>query len=250
VPKQADIVNVLEVDPELGAGLAADDFKRASEAATARVERVPRGLWDVSGYRAETMHFGLLLFDGLLTRQVTLGKRTGAEALGPGDVLRPWVGRHRRASIRSDINWVAVVNSYVAVLDADFLVRIAAWPQISAQLGNRVMLRAHWTAFHLAVCHMRRVDERLLIVLWHFGDRWGVKEDGGVRVPLPLTHQLLARVIGAERPSVTRAVQELVNRGLLTQGDGRTWTLRGDPPMQLERLRTQLAGEGRGESAS
>jgi len=72
------------------------------------------------------------------------------------------------------------------------------------------MLRVHWLSFHLAVCHMRRVDDRLLLVLWHFADRWGRVTPSGVSIDIPLTHRLLALVVGARRPFVTAAVRDLI----------------------------------------
>ena len=34
-------------------------------------------------------------------------------------------------------------------------------------------------SMHLAVAHLRRVETRVLVVLWHFADRWGsVRSDG------------------------------------------------------------------------
>ena len=53
-------------------------------------------------------------------------------------------------------------------LDRDFCVRVSRWPEVTAAISQRIMQRAHWMAFQLAVCNLRRVDDRLLLVLWHF----------------------------------------------------------------------------------
>ena len=57
--------------------------------------------------------------------------------------------------------------------------------------------------------------------------RWGKIEAGGIRLPLPLTHRLLGRLIGAERPSVSHALARLARAGLVT-GHGDEWHLHGD----------------------
>ena len=56
--------------------------------------------------------------------------------------------------------------------------------------------------------------------------RWGKVEPGGIRLPLPLTHQLLGQLIGAERPSVSHALGRLPHAGLVT-GHGDEWHLHG-----------------------
>jgi hypothetical protein len=34
-----------------------------------------------------------------------------------------------------------------------------------------MMARSRWLAFHLAVAHLRRVESRVHVPLWHFADR-------------------------------------------------------------------------------
>jgi len=55
-------------------------------------------------------------------------------------------------------------------------------------------------------------------------------EREGVIVPLTLTHDILARLARARRPTVTRALGELKKRGVLQRRDDGWWILRGDPP--------------------
>src|SRR2546430_12566490 len=74
---------------------------------------------------------------------------------------------------------------------------------------DRIMRRAHALAFHLAVSHLKLVETRLLVILWYYADRWGRVTPGGVLLPLRMTHSLLARVVGARRPSVSTALGRL-----------------------------------------
>jgi DNA-binding transcriptional ArsR family regulator len=71
-------------------------------------------------------------------------------------------------------------------------------------------------------------------------DRWGKVTPEGVHVPLKLTHQLLGRVIGAQRPSVTTALKQLMEDGLVSRREDGTWLLHGDPPDTLERMRSSI----------
>jgi hypothetical protein len=47
-----------------------------------------------------------------------------------------------------------------------------------------------------------------------------------VRLALPLTHQLLGQLVGAERPSVSHALARLARSGLVT-GHADEWHLHG-----------------------
>jgi CRP-like cAMP-binding protein len=102
------------------------------------------------------------------------------------------------------------------------------------------MQRTHWLAFHLAVCGLRRIDDRLLSVLWHFADRWGTVTPDGVRLDLRLTHELLASVTGARRPSVTTALRRLGELGYVRSLPRSRWLLLGGPPPELQNVHERL----------
>jgi CRP/FNR family transcriptional regulator, cyclic AMP receptor protein len=231
------IVDVLEADPDLAEDLSPEQQQHARRRAFAEFIRYPTGPWsvgvdDIDGAAA----LGLLLVEGLLAREVTVGDYTCAELLGPGDVLQPWLRIGPDQSIASEIDWEVVEPVSVAVLGREFLERIAPWPEISAAIARRLMQRAHWLAFHLAVCGLRRVDERLLIVLWHFADRWGTVTSEGVRLDVRLTHEVLAAVTGARRPSVTTALKRLIDEGRVRPRPRSRWLLLGRPPAELQRV--------------
>ena len=99
--------------------------------------------------------------------------------------------------------------------------------------------RAQSLAIALAVSHLRHVDARLHVLMWYLADRWGKVRPDGINVPLKLTHQALGRLVGAQRPSVTTALKQLAESGLLTRAGDGTWLLHGDPPETLQRMREQ-----------
>ena len=47
----------------------------------------------------------------------------------------------------------------------------------------------------------------------------------GVVVPLSLTHELLGRLVGARRPTVSLALKALIDRGALVRRQDRSWLL-------------------------
>ena len=231
------MVAVLDRDPDIGGDLTPPQFALARQHAMARVMRYRKGPWEVTPTDFDRSgSLGLLVIDGVLVRRVTVGERTCAELLGPGDVTQPWLQIGPDSSVATEVNWQIAQELSVAVLDHAFSVRVARWPEIAAAITARVMLRVHWLAFHLSLCHMRRVEDRLLLVLWHFADRWGRMTPRGVEISLPLTHNLLANVIGAQRPSVSIAAGALVKAGRIESRPRSRWLLHGMPPAELRQL--------------
>ena len=232
-------VHVLEVDPDLGEGISPEQLPLARGRAVAPLLVFSdRGEWAIDEDSFDgTGHLGLLIVEGLLARRVSVGARHGIELLGPGDLLRPWVGSQYALA---DVNWSVVEPLRIASLDCDFAERVAPWPQIAGNISDRIMLRARALGFHVAVCHLVTVEERLLTILWHFAERWGRVTPNGVVVRLRLTHDQLAGVVGARRPPVTSALTTLAQKGLVSRdGDG-SWTLAGPPPASFTDLHRQL----------
>ena len=243
-------VEVLAADPDLALHVAAEELDVARRRAVAEVRVYESREWDEAITHFDgTGHLGLLVLDGLLARRVTIGSRTCAELLGPGDLLRPWVRAGPSDSVLTDVDWSVVATTRIAVLDRDFALRVARWPEIIALLGDRILLRARWLAVHLAICHVVRVDARLRLVLWHFADRWGRVTPDGVVLPLRLTHRLLAMIVGARRPSVTTAATRLAEQDLVHRREDGSWLLRGESPRELATLHDQLSAPAGGPPA-
>jgi CRP/FNR family cyclic AMP-dependent transcriptional regulator len=235
--KKRNLVAVLAADPGLGEDLSDQQLAVARTRAFAELLHFPAGSWAAGSDQFEReANLGLLLIEGLLAREVTVGDYTCAELLGPGDVLQPWLRIGPDDSVATDVDWEVVDPASLAVLGQDFLTMVAPWPEIIAAVARRLMERTHWLAFHLAVCGLRRVDDRLLIVLWHFADRWGTVTTEGVRVDIRLTHDLLASVIGARRPSVSTAMKRLIERKEVRSLPRSRWLLLGDPPAELREV--------------
>src|SRR5204863_9474254 len=134
------------------------------------------------------------------------------------------------------VTWRVVEPVRLAQLDRRFALTVAPWPEVSAALMDRIIQRARWLAFQLAVCHVVRVDTRILLMLWHFADRWGRMTREGARVRIPVTHSVLASVVGARRPSVTTALGRLEDKGLIERLPDGEWLLIGSPPQDFARI--------------
>ena len=130
------------------------------------------------------------------------------------------------------VEWRALVPSRLALLDNAFAQRAVPWPQITGALLRRAGRRTRRLNLQRAISSQPRLEVRLALLLWHLAARWGKVEPGGIRLPLPLTHQLLGRLIGAERPSVSHALARLAETGLVT-GHGNEWHIHGSVDQQL-----------------
>ena len=235
------VARILEEDPDLAERIALDEQPRALAAAVARVDQLERGVWaEPAADAAERSGFGLLVLDGILARRVTLGRFDCTELLGAGDLLRPWTFTTlTTASIPSDVTWNVVEPVRFAVLDRRFALSVSPWPEVSAALMDRMVQRARWLAFQLAVSHVVRVDTRLLLMMWHFADRWGRMTAEGARVRIPVTHSVLASVVGARRPSVTTSLGRLQDEGRIQRLSDGEWLLHGEPPRDFAQLSSE-----------
>jgi CRP/FNR family cyclic AMP-dependent transcriptional regulator len=225
-------VQLLNVDPDLAREL---DPRRAREAADrlyARVIEIPRGRWRPapSLAQAPTRPIGLLMLEGVIVREATVGDHPSAELLGPGDLLRAWEDPDSEELLPRTIEWTALTATQVAVIDHGFAVRAAQWPEVFAGLIDRAARRAERLVVMQAIAHLTRVDDRLLALLWCLAERWGRVVPDGVLVSLRLSHRTLAGMVGARRPSVTTALGQLMARGELERRGEGEWLLRGQAP--------------------
>ncbi len=231
-------VRVADAYPELIDKLDPEQQRLARHYAVATLEVVPPGLWHPRReLQPEPGHLGLLVLEGLLTRDVVLGETLATELVGRGDILRPVDHDGQDAPVPFDVAWHVLEPTRIAILDRNFATVIGRWPEAMEVLMVGAVARARSLAINLAVSHLRRVDVRLHVMMWYLADRWGKVTPEGVHVPLRLTHQTLGRLVGAQRPSVTTALKQLAEEGMLTRAADQTWLLHGDPPETLERLR-------------
>ena len=178
---------------------------------------------------------GLLVLAGALVIYARVLDRVVAEPVGGGDLLQPSAGGLSDQFVDCELSWSALRPMRFAILDARFADQVRRWPQITHALLRRAERRANNLAVQRAIAAQPRLEVRLLLLLWHLAARWGKVEPGGIRLPLPLTHALLGRLVSAERPSVTHALKRLVVAGSISGGeDG--WHLLGDLEDQLYAL--------------
>lgn len=227
------LARLLDEDPHLFAGLPPQGQLEARARAVAPVLRLERGSWDadVSAICEPDTCLGLLVLDGLLIHSIVVVHEPRSEVVGPGDVLRPWQQEPETASVPFASNWEVVHTAWLAVLDDRFLAFVARWPRLLSAILERTVRRSHRLAIQLAISDLRRVDDRLMLFFWHLADRWGRVGPDGVAVPLPVTHDVIAQLVCAQRPTVTSALRRLTDAGELRRRPDKTWLLAPKPPL-------------------
>jgi CRP/FNR family transcriptional regulator, cyclic AMP receptor protein len=238
------VVRVLAEDPDLAAGIPADARPRATEHVRAEALTVEHGAWHPGRKRTDAA-LGLLVLDGLISRRVRLGQFASTELLGAGDVVQPWDEGGEPPLVPSRVEWEVLLPARLAVLDHRFTASAQSWPQISSVLLGRAFRRTRWQGLLLALVHFPRVDVRLLVLFWHLAERWGRVGREGMLVPLPLTHEALARLVGARRPTVTTALGGLRRRDWVYRRADGHWVLTAGGRSKL----LGVCGADRGDSA-
>ncbi len=237
-----DLISIVDADADLAELLDESERERARRQALTRVRWLSPGEWDAANaIEPDLHHRGFLIIEGLLSREVDVLGRRCVELLGAGDVLRPWRWDPDGSHVHAEVGWVVLEPTQLAVLDHGLVTRMTPWPQLGVELFARGTRRAHSLAVALAIAHHQRIDDRLLLTLWHLAERWGRVRPDGIVVPLPLSHQRLADLVGAHRPSVTTAMGDLVRSGAVSRRDDGTWILHGAPPEKLRHHRLVAA---------
>jgi CRP/FNR family cyclic AMP-dependent transcriptional regulator len=233
------LVRVADADPDLFTGVEDPNARAAS---VAEIMRFERGSWraPLEGMDPHG-HFGLLVIEGILIRRVRFGRRPVLELVGPGDVLRPWVGLGPDSSLQQPSHWRVHERSELAVLDRRFAARVSPWPEVAAAIMDRYVRRARLLSLHLSIAQLPRLREGLGALFWYLADRWGRMTSDGIVIDVPLTHELLAGLVGARRPAVTTTLGELQRSGEITRRDDGRWVVHGEPPVELNEPQRAVA---------
>lgn len=184
--------------------------------------------WEPPDLDANTT-YGLLVIEGLIGRRVRVGRGISTELLGPGDILRPWDEPCMSNLVPPGLDYRVFRPSRLAVLDQRITSLIGRRPELTIAFSGRLLRRARYAEFLLAVSHLGRVEQRLLATLWHLASVWGRVTPDGTLIPLSLTHEVLGEIVGAQRSSVSTAMTRLeVHKQVVRMADGR-YVLTGDP---------------------
>src|SRR3954470_8193993 len=221
-------VALLQVDAGLRAAIPELERPLAERAVLVPCHELGPGQWRTGDRGEDGDALAVLVVRGLGTRQITIAGRRSAELLGPGDVFRPWASVD--PVIPAESRWASGSRVVVAVLDGRFVAAARRWPQLFAVVHERLAEQLERSTMRAAIMSLPRVEQRILGIFWQLAERWGTVRSEGVVVELALTHELIGQLIGAQRPTVSLALQALARDGLLQRTTRGAWLAGPDPP--------------------
>jgi hypothetical protein len=132
-------------------------------------------------------------------------------------------------ALTTDATWTALGESQVVLLDAEFARRTLGIPDVLQTLLAKSAQSTHWLLAKSLITATPVIEERLLLLFALIGERWGRATPEGVMISLPLTHRVLASLVGARRPSVSTALGALDEEGLVSRVPRDGWLARRPP---------------------
>ncbi len=183
-------VRLLEVDPDLGAGIAPENRSATVSRAVAAGLAFKCGPWQFRP--RDEGGLGALILEGMILVRVEFaGMRANLELLGEGDVISPWQGMGLHPTAPCAVTARVISNLEIALLDRGFMQRATGWPEIHSALMRRLLGRARMLSMQSAINSLPRIEERLEITLWQLAYRFGHVTPDGIRLQLPLSHSQL-----------------------------------------------------------
>jgi CRP-like cAMP-binding protein len=214
----------MEIDPDLIKTVPAQDQEAARRVPLVTRHELPAGHLDTQTLITDDeMPFGVLMVEGAVCRDTALGRHSSCHLFGPGAIIRP--RDHGNDSLPWETSWSCVTETTLAVLDHDFPLYLARWPELSEFVHRQLAIELEASLYQCAWTGLSRVDDRILALFWHLADVWGTVRPEGVAIPLPLTHRLIGRLVAAERATISLALSRLAARELLVKIGPRTWLL-------------------------
>jgi hypothetical protein len=212
--------SLLDLDDDLAQECHPATRATARVVATVRLAEAEVGPCDLEAWFADVAPGpGLLVLDGLVAINTSVGARAACELVGGGDLLQHVEPRTDELVGQTE-TCQALSPTTFALLDEDFAGRVGPFPQVGMALLRRAARRASEAETLRAIACHPRLEVRLVLLLWHLASRWGRVVPGGIRLTMPLTHRLLGLLVAAERPSVSHAMHRLAQTDLIVGAAG------------------------------
>jgi CRP/FNR family transcriptional regulator, cyclic AMP receptor protein len=106
------------------------------------------------------------------------------------------------------------------IFDERMLVIARRWPRLMLAILERGAEQPRHALLQQAISQLPRIEDRLLALFWSIADRRGTVRPDGICVRLRVTHETLARMTGARRPTVSLGLRTLADDGLVRPDDG------------------------------
>lgn len=224
-----EYVSLLRAVPALALGLSGEQLTEARRLAIAPVVTLPAGHWDdrkLLDTLGDAEMYGGVVVSGLVAHDLALDGREATHLLGPGDLVAPGVWPCRQLpAVRL---YTAADRTRLALLDQTFGAIAQRWPTIAGALLVQAERQAERVALQNVIGHLPRAEERIVGLLWHLADRWGKEHEGGMIVPLTLSHEAIGHLTGGRRSTISVALAGLAERELVVRLANGVWWIAAD----------------------
>lgn len=212
--------------PELGEALDPERFERVRHSVVLPAASLRAGRWELAqllgaeGVRAPVI--GILLVKGCMTMEMSVAGRPCTRLITAGELVL--IDGRSGPGLACSWVWTALGEVVVAILDQRVLVIARHLPRLLSALLQRASEQTRQSFLQQAISQLPRVDDRLLALFWVIADRIGTISGDEIRLELSVTHEMLAHMIGARRPTVSLGLTRLHGQNLL-HNDGGHWLL-------------------------
>jgi CRP-like cAMP-binding protein len=218
------MARLTELDPALTDGLGVPGPADAAGSWLVPVVSLTPGPWSPAVVRpAAARAFALLVVEGLVVHDLRVAGSTASALLGPGDLAGTGIAADALVPVVS--TWTVVHPSRIALLDARLGRALERTPLLATRLLARAADECARLAAHRAIVQLPRVEDRLLGLFGHLAERWGRVGPSGLIVPLHLTHEMIGRLVGARRPTVSLGLKALAEQGMLERRQDGSWLI-------------------------
>lgn len=221
-PRPTHAVRLLVADPELGDGLSAEEFEQARQRVVLPVVDVGAGPLDIAQLRRTPELrgelYGFLVLRGTLVVNLGIASRQCGRLVSVGGLVL--LDGPANDSIPTQLDWAALNECRLACIDERLLEIVRSWPAMMAAILSRAAQYARHALLQQAISQIPKVEDRLLALFWSLADRQGVVRGDGIWVELAATHETLAHLVGAQRPTVSLGLSRLAETGLLLPQPG------------------------------
>lgn len=221
--RQGSSVSLAAVLPEILATIPAEDQQMAQRALIVPVMHACDG--DLLEAMTSPTAFDFLVVDGVVLKQTKLAGRTALELLGAGDVLAPRLSAARQLEARAVSRYLAHGPVSLAMIEDHFRQAARRWPGIADCLHDCLGRQTHRASMHVAMLHLPRVEDRVVALFADLAERFGRVTEDGILIDLRLTHEMIGGVVAGRRPTVTLALGQLADQGLVQQIERDRWRI-------------------------
>lgn len=220
---------MLVAEPDLAGGLEGAALEEAREQVVLPSVELESGTVELERLRsAEEVRgslYGFLILSGGLMVNVQMSARTSTRLIGTRELVL--LDGVETDSIPVRWEWSAASLTRLVLFDERLIEISKRWPSLLAAILQRAAQQTRNAVLQQAISQLPRVEERLLALFWSVADRDGVVRRDGIWVELEITHETLAHMVGAQRPTVSLGLTRLAETGMLTSEPG-GWLLRRD----------------------